>query len=122
MIESRPIADPQPGFFRLRLVRKGWAVPCSIAHDEQTGRWTTTIDGTATGAIDPVDAGVFRVWLYGKPIEHWQYADLLALKLWATTADPDHPCLHPRRAIDPMRLAPVRVPTSLARSTDEGFR
>lgn len=113
--EPRPIADPQPGYFRLRLVKGGWAVPCAIGEDEQTGKWTSIIDEQEISHIDPVEAGVFRVWIYGERIEAWQYADLLALKAWAKQAYPDHPCLHPRRAIDPMRLRPITVPDSLTR-------
>lgn len=113
----RPIADPQPGFFRIRLAKRGWAVPCAIAHDPQTGRWTTIIDGTEKSALDPVDAGVFRIWLYGTPIEEWQYLDLVALKEWATAHAPDHPCLHAHKPINPMALALVPVPASFGALT-----
>lgn len=113
MTAPRRIDQPEPGFFTLRLIRNGWAVPCSIDFEEQTEFWTATIDGEARRHIDPVQAGVFRIWIYGKQIEAWRYADLLALKSWAQQHDPDHPCLHPRKPIDFMRITPVAVPRSL---------
>jgi hypothetical protein len=115
MRAAREIANPRPGAFRLRLVRGGWAVPCRIAHDEPSGLWSCTIDGVTMTHADAVAAGVFKVWIYGQEVEEWVVRDLEALKVWARTYQPDHPCLHPRRRMDPNLLAPVRVPESFLR-------
>lgn len=112
----RRVDKPEPGWFVMRLVRGGWLVPCSIAYDEGTGRWSTTIDGETVSAIDPAEAGVWRVWLTGRRIEEWQFKDMEDLREWAKANDPAHPCLTPRRRIDPMLLAPVKVPKGWAKS------
>ena len=109
---SRRIDAPRPGWFVMRLVKGGPSVPCSIAYDEQTGRWTTVIDTTTTSAIDPDDAKVFRIWLYATEIEEWEFLDMIARREWRRENDPDHPSLHPHRKIDPMRLSPVQPPKS----------
>jgi hypothetical protein len=103
---ARRIDVIEPGFFRLRLVKGGWKVPARIEFDE--GTWTVTIDGEARSARDPYAAGADYVWTSGEAIEEWQYADLLDLKLWAASAEPTHPCLQPRKRMDPMTLPPVR--------------
>jgi hypothetical protein len=108
----RAIHDPQPGYFLTRLCRGGWLVPARIDRAEN-GDWITVIDGEQRQHPDPTEAGVFRVWLGGTPCEPWQYQDRLELKAWAATNDPDHPSLHPKRPIDPMRLTPRPVPRSV---------
>lgn len=96
----------------MKLVKGGWAVPCRIAYDSGSGMWETTIDDAVTMNIDPVQAGVFKVWLVGKFIAEWEYLDMVNRREWARSNQPDHPCLHPRKAIDPNLLRPIRMPSA----------
>jgi hypothetical protein len=100
---ARRIDAPEPGFYRLSLISGGWGVPARILHDGE--RWQVVIDGIATAPDpDPTKAGVDRIWTSAKRIEQHEYDYLLALKAAAEIAQPDHPCLTPRKPIDPMRL------------------
>lgn len=106
--QRRGVDQIMPGFFRLRLVRHGWQVPAQIV---RSGRfWSAVLDGVAGDlAHDPFTADhVARIHEGGTVIREAEYIWLLALKAWAASADPNHPCLHPYRAIDPMLLRPIR--------------
>jgi hypothetical protein len=75
---SRAIADPEPGFFRTRLVRGGPYVGARI--EFRGGIWSATIDGVTCGAsdTDPARAdGVFRIWTSGARISEAEYSALL---------------------------------------------
>jgi hypothetical protein len=104
---ARPVWPPEPGFFTLRLVRRGWAVPAQITHDGTA--WCAIIDEQAyLPHKDPAWAeGVERIWTGGVRVESAHYHWLIALKRWAFASSPDHPCLFPRRPIDPAQLAPI---------------
>jgi hypothetical protein len=106
--QARAIWPPTTGMFRLRLVRGAWAVPCLIARTDE-GDWYAEVDGcTHHPHADPAYAeGVSDIWTYGEIIDQPTYTWLLAMKDHAAAHDPDHPCLHPRRAIDRHRLQPV---------------
>jgi len=100
------VDQPQPGFWKMRLVPKGWhEVPVRICHD--LGQWWALIDGAQVGAPhgDPALAeGVLGIWHSRKtPITLDEYLFLCGdLKEWAWEHCPDHPLLHPR---DPIVLA-----------------
>jgi hypothetical protein len=104
---SRLIWPPEPGWFKLRLVPKGWKAPCQIVHLD--GQWQAIINGEPRPPhADPALAdGVEKVWTWGERIPRLEYDFLLAL---AGTAPADHPSRHPDRPIDRMTLAPVAVP------------
>lgn len=105
---SRVISDPKPGHFKMRLCSKGWHVPCAILRDDD-GVWQVIIDGTpGPRNTDPSLAGVDDVWTSAARIDEWEYIGLLDLKQWAQRASQDHPCLHPRTPISPMRLRPIQ--------------
>ncbi len=116
----RRIDAPEPGFYRMALVRGAWRVPCRILLDEQTGWWTSEVDTTTKRSIDPTDTDTFTIWHAAQTIEAWQHDYLIRLREWCAENAPDHPCLHPRRRIDPMRLSMVRVPDTLLRMTRRG--
>jgi hypothetical protein len=75
---SRVLDQPQPGCFRLRLVRGGPFVGACIKH--ALGFWSAEIDGQPCGAAhaDPVQAaGVCRIWNNADSITAGEYALLL---------------------------------------------
>lgn len=107
--QPRRVDRPEPGFFRTRLVARGWAVPARIERNDE-GLWRVTIDGTAKEWVrDPTsDEALARVWHFGEAVEEWVYRDLLDLKIRMAEAHPDHPCLAPHRPIKAMTMPVVR--------------
>jgi hypothetical protein len=101
--------SPQPGFYRMRLVRRGAWVTARI-HRMPDGRWQAEIDGELLGwpSEDWIHAeGLDRIWPTAQRITEADYSFALALKAWAQRHQPNHPCLHPTRPIDPAQLQPI---------------
>jgi hypothetical protein len=106
--QRRTIWPPEAGTFALRLVKNGWRVPARIVLDDDD-RWYAEIDGAPFAAHpDPVHAPMVDViWHGGIRIDEQTYQWLLAVKAHAQAHEPDHPALHPRKAIDPRLLKPL---------------
>jgi hypothetical protein len=110
--KPRVVTEPVAGFYKVRLVAKGWKVPAKLdmLHDV----WTAMVDGSPALGFwtleefrDLPDTNLAqRVHLYGEPITQSEYDYLLALRDYARAHRPDHPCLHPHKPID-IRLQPV---------------
>src|SRR3954469_17773176 len=103
----RLVWPPQPGYFQMRLVSRGWKVPARLVLGDSG--WHAIIDEEAYFPhSDPAQArGVAAVWTSGAQIDAATYRWLIALKAWARAAAPDHPCLSPRSPIDPAVLPPI---------------
>ena len=104
---SRRIDQPQPGFFRMPLVKGGWVVPALIVY--QDGLWWAVVDGLQHPPNpDPFAAPwVSRIWEGASFATETDYRWRLATKAWAIKHDPDHPCLDPEKPISRMRLRPI---------------
>lgn len=75
---SRAIADPQPGWFKIRMVRKGPHVAARLY--KHLGFWVAEINGVPCGDSNPDPAiadGVFRIWSTGTPITKAEYDALM---------------------------------------------
>jgi hypothetical protein len=105
--QSRAIWPPEPGFFALRLVRRGWEVPARIVFDGE--KWQAEIDGVASlPDIAPALAeNVARIWQGSRRIAEHEFRWLEKLREWAKANQPEHPCLHPRQPIKPGMLKPI---------------
>lgn len=105
--QARSVWPPEAGFFKLRLVSKGWHVPARIVCSE--GRWHAVIDEAIQESHpDPVHAPeVSRVWSYGAAIDEAEYFHLISLKAWAKANDTAHPALHPQKPVNRMLLRPL---------------
>ena len=105
--QRRESDNPMPGWYRLRLCKQGWPVPCLLTYSRDG--WQATIDGEAQEPHpDPWHApGVADVHHYGQRISEAEYERLLEAKQWALQHQPGHPCLHPRRPIDRNILKPL---------------
>ena len=100
----RDVTEPKSGYFRQRLVKNGWKVPCRIEQNE-SGEWRATVDGeNGPWCADWIEAGVDKIWLYAEEIAEHEYLYLLAMK---ERADPDHPSRNPRKAVDYNLLKPI---------------
>lgn len=105
--EKRDVDHPEPGFYALRLVRKGPEVASTIECVD--GVWRATINGEPDGEdnIDPqIASGVQRVWLWGRYIPESEYRYLLARHRHAVEHDPTSPYANPEKPID-LRAIPV---------------
>jgi hypothetical protein len=111
---SRNIARPEPGYFRMRLVKGGPLVGARIVYqptpDPETGDlldrswyWSAVVNDERIGdpCVRPSDA-VFRIWESGERIDEPEYAYLIASARWASEFAPDDPMARPREKIDLM--------------------
>jgi hypothetical protein len=119
--QRRDLTKPEPGFYILRLVRRGWQVPARII--EQDGSFTAEVNGEplkvvwtrdeleASAVSDLVEGRLFahpllRIVLFGEATDEPTYRYRLAMKDWAETHDKDHPAANPTKPMDP-RLMPA---------------
>lgn len=112
--QRRLIWPPEPGFFRLRLVKRGWPVPCQIILRDGP-LWQAERDGVlAAPHPDPAIAEyVADIWTGGSKVDEFEYRWLIALKAHCLAHEPDHPAVNPRRPIDHRLLAPLIPRTPL---------
>lgn len=115
----RAIANPQPGFFQLRLVKLGPFVPARIARtcvctvnggDAQAEHdWRPTCDRfpPLEATINGEPADLYRVWLGGRAITKAEFDFLTADTAHARQFRPDSPRANPRTPIDLNRLPPL---------------
>lgn len=96
----RPVWRVEPGWFRMSLTKGAWKVPCEIA------LWRGVLVARINGQVAP-DGAVDRIWHSAERITEAEYKRLLALKDQMRRENPDHPALHPLRAIDPKKLKPI---------------
>jgi hypothetical protein len=105
--QRRAVWPPEPGHFRLSLVRGGWRVPARLS--VTVDGWQAEIDGIAYPPDpDPARAtGVERVWTGGEIIDQSEHDWLVEMRTWARTHAPDHPAANPLQAINPSELRPL---------------
>lgn len=111
--QTRSPTAPEPGPYLLRIVPKGWETPCRVI--QNNGRYSCMIDGELIpGSWSHDELGdLFAVWLvaegsppivrlvlFGKACDEATYQHRLAMKDWARTNSPDHPCLFPERPMN----------------------
>lgn len=105
MADPQPprISDqPRPGFYTLRLVRRGpWVGAEIIQHED--GRWSVMLDGDVQGpSEDPWRLSFMEKVHYGghySTREEVQYR--IGLRRWAMLYAPRHPAANPKRSLDP---------------------
>lgn len=105
----RLVDAPEPGIFRLRLVKGGPFVAAKIERHSD-GRWQAFVNGDPEdeGDHDPVRArSVTRIWNYGVRISEDEYHVLIGTVAWAMANAPDAPEAHPTESINLDRLPPL---------------
>lgn len=110
MPEGRAIASPEPGFFKVRLVRGGpWVAarifrPCPI-EVLVYGEWQAIDRWPALAAeIDGESCPVDRVWLFGNTITQLEFEVLGAKAGWARAYQPEHPQAKPRERVNRLTM------------------
>lgn len=103
------LEPPQPGYFLMRLVKKGWAkVPARIICDD--GVWQAEINGALEGpkVCDPLmSRSIMRIWETGRMVDLHVYQYAQDLKAWAEQHEPSHPAANPRTPIDLTAMNPL---------------
>lgn len=114
------VGQPVPGYYLLSRVPKGWGVPCQII--ETDGRFSAVVDGepllgawTADEIRDfwadflfaKATHPMVQLQAHGMPCDRATYDQRIAMKVWARTHNPDHPCLHPMRPMVTFLLVPT---------------
>jgi hypothetical protein len=114
----RQVGRPEPGFFKLRLVKGGPFVGARIEYgptrDPLTGEpldrsWHYAAD--INGFVDqnprpePND-DVWKVWEFGQRIDEAEYRFLIADREWAAKHAPELPEATPRKPVD-LRQIPI---------------
>lgn len=106
----RRVDQPEPGYFRIRLVKGGPWVAATIERD-QHGVWSAIIDNQrSSGAAhtDPALAtDVFRIWHYGERITPAEHAYLVERAAYCRLHMPDAPEANPTQPITIGRLPPA---------------
>lgn len=100
---------PEPGFYALRLVKKGPEVGAEIIFDPFTATWSVDINGeTHPPSIDPqLNDQLQQVWLFGRRIDQQEYDFLLARYKHYLAHDPSHPFANPDKAVDRRLMKPI---------------
>ena len=108
---TRAIASPEPGFFRMCLVRGGiWVAaiiwrPCPLETNPETFQWIDRWPHLEA-EIDGKPASVDRVWTSGRRIPIAEYLFLKADRAWARQHAPHLPEANPRKPVDFDTLPP----------------
>lgn len=113
--ELRNPATPEPGFYSMRLVKKGPPVAAcirrtAVEHQEDSALWYALINGEHTGECDAdpeLCSGVQRVWLSGKRIDQAEYDFLLARYKFYAAHHPDHPFANPNKPVERRLMPPI---------------
>ena len=119
--DSRGIASPVIGYYRIRFVRGGFAVPAWLDFDNV--RWIVNIGGgTLSRTFTPEDVELImfkwliaadldaceqqlaRLLAFGEVIPEAEYQRLMDLREWASSCSEHHPCLNPTERIDLTRM------------------
>lgn len=114
MTASRPIADPRPGFFAIRLVKDGpeitarLYIPCPLDPEfcgplARSRHLLAEVDGAE---VTP-ERWINRIWIGGREISAAEFHYLRDDAAWCRDHAPHEPRANPRTAMDPRRIAPV---------------
>lgn len=109
-MKAREIAKPEPGFFRVRLVKGGPLLaariflPCPI--DPEFGHPMDRSRHLAA-EIDGKDANVDRVWTTGERIGAAEFQYLSDDAAWCRDYAPAEPRANPKSAVDVRKTQPV---------------
>jgi len=113
-IKSRDPAKPEPGFFRVRLIKGGPQVaarlftPCPVDpefghHIDRSRHLLAEINGRLYGSTKMV----WWVWLTGRRTTGPDFEYLTDLAGWCRNHDARDPMAKPHKAVDPRTMRPA---------------
>lgn len=99
-MNPRHAADPQPGFFRMRVVKGGPLVGAEIKHCGKL--WEAWINGRMIRPPheDASLAGVYRIWLIADPVEEPEFRYLIDDREWFACHEPTAPEARPGHPVN----------------------
>lgn len=111
---AHSVDRPEPGYFRMRLVRRGPFVACRIwrccsctvngGDENEQHDWQATCDRfpqlTATVNGEDRSEKLSKVWTYGKPIKRSEYDFMVADAAWLRQHDPEDAKATPTAPVD----------------------
>lgn len=103
--EQRNPAEPEEGYYALKLVKKGPEVGAEImtAIIDKVVWWSCLINGdeqVPPGPDPELHEAVQKIWLFGRKIDKAEYDFLLARYFHYKLLMPDHPYANPEKPID----------------------
>lgn len=104
----RVVDQPEPGYFKLRLVKGGPEVTARIAC--QDGLWSAEINGVDLLPTDTdwtLAEGVARIWHYGKHTTRQDHQMMTVTRRWAEQNEPNGALANPMRPVDLNELPPI---------------
>lgn len=106
-----PVGEPQPGWFKRRLIKGGVFVPARIwleqEIDEITGELMADERLLCEVAGERRDPDEEWTWLAGHPISEAEFDYMTATRSWAAWHAPNAPEANPRRALNHL-TTPIR--------------
>lgn len=99
--------NPEPGFFKRRLVKGGPWVPVQIwIEEERDEAGDLMADQVVKCTVDGVLADVDAHWSYccARPITEAEFDYLSRVSAHAKARAPREPLAHPRKRIDPLKF------------------
>lgn len=110
-MEARLVDRPAPGFFKVRLHRRGIWCPARIWLDDDPRDPLTgeSIDRAhkLMAEIDGKPADPMQVWHWGKPIHVTEYNYMRGVTEWAITHAPNDPAANPKAPVDLNAMPPL---------------
>lgn len=107
----RTVWPPEPGYFRMKLVKNGWPAPCEIQRREVDGLvlWQAIVDGDVMPEVPRPERcpHIERIWTSGFRIDETEYRWRNSLRDSARKHRVQHPAANARRPIIVMRLRPI---------------
>lgn len=106
--EPRRVDEPEPGFYRAKLVRRGPWVAAHVSQDDD-GLWVVVVNGDERErSFDPWSIAWLRDrYHYADRITQDEHAYLIATARWAEVNDPNHPAANPRQPIRATTIPPL---------------
>ena len=118
---NRAIDSPEPGYFRMRLVRHGPFVACRIwrccsctvngGDENEQHDWRATCDRfpplTATVNGEDQPGMVRRVWTYGRAVDAATYRLMVDRANWDKQYAPAAPAANPDKPLDINTIPPL---------------
>ena len=109
---ARIINRPEPGFFKMRLVKGGpWVPalvyrPCPLEMHPETFQWIDRVYHLEA-EIDGMAANVDRIWTSGQRITAAEYLYMKADRVWVRQYAPHLPEARPEETMDINKLPPI---------------
>jgi hypothetical protein len=108
--DQRNPDSPEPGYYAVRMVKRGVEVGAVIKGPPEYELWGALINGEVRGEIhaDPqLASGVQYVWLTGRKIDRGEYDFLIARCQYYKQHDPFDPRGDPNKPVNRRLMKPI---------------